>query len=718
MTAVLENTSTESKPGAVPTFTVTLRIPRYNPEADSEPHYEEYQVTSLATDRVLDALHQIKWEQDGSLTFRRSCAHGVCGSDAMRINGKNRLACKTLIKDVNPSKPITVEPIKGLPVEKDLIVDMEPFFQAYRDVMPFLVAKGQEPTKERLQSQADKRPVRRHHQVHPVRGVHVVLPGLLERRPVLRPRRDRQRPPVHLRQPRRRRRRPAGDPQRPRGRVALPHHLQLHRGVPARHRGHQGHPGGQAGDHHPPRLTGACLRHRRHHRRAIVAFHAPPARPRPRPRAEPPARCDGRGRRPGGLLLGAAGAGGGRAPGRAPGRSPAGSAALSPAAASATQRPPATVGGEELTRRGVIVNLRPGVPAPPAVPAASWLVADMTTGAIVAARGPHTRRLPASTLKTLTALTLIPTLPADRRVVATDADVRADGTRVGMLTGSSYTAGQLFQGLLMASGNDAAYALARVGGGTGGVPQSLAAMNARAAQLGAFDTVARDPAGLDRPGQTSSAYDLALIGRAAMQLPAFRTYVTTKTATFPGGKGPDGKARRAFVINNHNRLLYNYPGTIGIKNGYTVAARQTFIGAASRGGHTYLVTEMAGTNASWRPTAALLDWAFAHGADLAPVGRLVDPGSVSRPAAGGTTTPAPAATVEAPGRTPDPAAGGDTAAPGQAAAAARPESPAAPHPWVGVAALAAAVLLVALLAIRPRLRHRHQQQRSKSRPFA
>ena len=77
---------------------------------------------------MLDALHQIKWEQDGSLTFRRSCAHGVCGSDAMRINGKNRLACKTLIKDVNPDKPITVEPIKGLPVEKDLIVDMEPFF--------------------------------------------------------------------------------------------------------------------------------------------------------------------------------------------------------------------------------------------------------------------------------------------------------------------------------------------------------------------------------------------------------------------------------------------------------------------------------------------------------------------------------------------------------------------------------------------------------------
>lgn len=155
MTATVEE-NTEAKPGEVPSFSVTLRIERYIPEVDSAPHFEEYTVTAHATDRVLDALHQIKWEQDGSLSFRRSCAHGICGSDAMRINGRNRLACKTLIKDVNPGKPITVEPIKGLPVEKDLIVDMEPFFQAYRDVMPFLVTTGNEPTRERLQSQEDR----------------------------------------------------------------------------------------------------------------------------------------------------------------------------------------------------------------------------------------------------------------------------------------------------------------------------------------------------------------------------------------------------------------------------------------------------------------------------------------------------------------------------------------------------------------------------------
>ena len=161
MTAVLENTSTEARPGAVPTFTVTLRIARYNPEVDSEQHYEDYTVTSLATDRVLDALHQIKWEQDGSLSFRRSCAHGVCGSDAMRINGVNRLACKVLMRDMLPKKPgkqltITIEPIRGLPVEKDLVVDMEPFFDAFRAIKPFLITSGNPPTKERIQSQTDR----------------------------------------------------------------------------------------------------------------------------------------------------------------------------------------------------------------------------------------------------------------------------------------------------------------------------------------------------------------------------------------------------------------------------------------------------------------------------------------------------------------------------------------------------------------------------------
>jgi succinate dehydrogenase iron-sulfur subunit len=135
---------------------ITVRIRRFNPEVDTEPHWESYGVTVEPTDKLLDALHKIKWEQDGTLTFRRSCAHGVCGSDAMRINGRNRLACKTLVKDVNPGKPITVEAIKGLPLLKDLVVDMEPFFDAYKAVQPYLITTGQEPTRERLQSQEDR----------------------------------------------------------------------------------------------------------------------------------------------------------------------------------------------------------------------------------------------------------------------------------------------------------------------------------------------------------------------------------------------------------------------------------------------------------------------------------------------------------------------------------------------------------------------------------
>ena len=139
-------------PEVVPTFTATLIIRRFDPDVDTEPHWQDFDVEVYATDRILDALHKIKWEMDGSLTFRRSCAHGVCGSDAMRINGKNRLACKTLIKDLDITQPIYVEAIKGLPLEKDLVVDMEPFFESYRAINPFLMTTTPPPDgKERIQ---------------------------------------------------------------------------------------------------------------------------------------------------------------------------------------------------------------------------------------------------------------------------------------------------------------------------------------------------------------------------------------------------------------------------------------------------------------------------------------------------------------------------------------------------------------------------------------
>lgn len=148
------STVLEERPAAadaIQKFTATVMIRRFNPDVDAEPFWQEFSVEMLPTDRVLDALHQIKWEQDGSLTFRRSCAHGVCGSDAMRINGRNRLACKTLMKDLDIEKPVYVEAIKGLPLEKDLVVNMEPFFASFREVQPFLQASSK-PDKERIQS--------------------------------------------------------------------------------------------------------------------------------------------------------------------------------------------------------------------------------------------------------------------------------------------------------------------------------------------------------------------------------------------------------------------------------------------------------------------------------------------------------------------------------------------------------------------------------------
>ncbi len=133
---------------------VTLRIKRFNPETDNKAHFEEYPIEVEGTDRVLDALNQIKWYQDGTLTYRRSCAHGICGSDAMRINGRNRLACKLLMKDLG--KKVTIEPLIGFKVEKDLLVDMEGFFDAYKSVKPYLIADDAPSFGERRQSPVER----------------------------------------------------------------------------------------------------------------------------------------------------------------------------------------------------------------------------------------------------------------------------------------------------------------------------------------------------------------------------------------------------------------------------------------------------------------------------------------------------------------------------------------------------------------------------------
>ena len=137
---------------------VELRIKRYNPDTDAKPYWQTFSVEAEPTDRVLDALHTVKWEQDGTLSFRRSCAHGVCGSDAMMINGANALACIELVKDAAGPRGgrVTVEAIRGLPVIKDLVVDMEPFFAQYRSVLPHLVNRDDPGYTERLQSPEDR----------------------------------------------------------------------------------------------------------------------------------------------------------------------------------------------------------------------------------------------------------------------------------------------------------------------------------------------------------------------------------------------------------------------------------------------------------------------------------------------------------------------------------------------------------------------------------
>ncbi|HEV2494894.1 MAG TPA: succinate dehydrogenase iron-sulfur subunit [Terriglobia bacterium] len=133
---------------------VNLKIRRFNPEKDKEPWWGEYTIEAEPTDRLLDALNHVKWYIDGTLTYRRSCAHGICGSDAMQINGANTLACKVLLKNLGNN--IRVEPLRGYQVIKDLLVDLDAFFDKYRQVKPYLITRSETPEKERLQSPEDR----------------------------------------------------------------------------------------------------------------------------------------------------------------------------------------------------------------------------------------------------------------------------------------------------------------------------------------------------------------------------------------------------------------------------------------------------------------------------------------------------------------------------------------------------------------------------------
>ncbi|MEX5637046.1 D-alanyl-D-alanine carboxypeptidase family protein [Parafrankia sp. FMc2] len=257
-----------------------------------------------------------------------------------------------------------------------------------------------------------------------------------------------------------------------------------------------------------------------------------------------------------------------------------------------------------------------GVPPQAGITAEAWLVADASSGAILAARNPDLPDLPASTMKILTALVVLPGLPPDRQVAISDEAARVDGTRVGLVPGVRYTVRDLATAMLIASGNDATVALVEAAGGRRAV---LDRMNRLAAELGAHDTVAGDPTGLDSPGQHTTAHDLAVIGRAALNQPVVRGYLTIPRASLPG------RGDERFAIANHNALMGTYDGTIGIKNGYTVAAGATFVGAATRNGRTLIVSLLRTVPAYAADARALLDWGFAHAADVRPTGRLADP---------------------------------------------------------------------------------------------
>jgi D-alanyl-D-alanine carboxypeptidase (penicillin-binding protein 5/6) len=288
----------------------------------------------------------------------------------------------------------------------------------------------------------------------------------------------------------------------------------------------------------------------------------------------------------------------------------------------ATARGP--IGGPALGARGVVVDrLRGAPPLPRRLSASGWLVADLDTGDVLAARDPHGRYLPASTLKTLTALTLLPRLNPARVVTATDAAASVDGTRVGLVPRFRYRVSDLFTALLVVSGNDAATALAEAYGGS---RRTLAAMNAVARRLNADDTVARNPSGLDARGQVTSAYDLALIARAALRRADFRHYIGIVQANFPAPR------HRHYQIYTHDDLLVRYRGAIGVKDGYTVKARASYVGAATRHGHTLVVTVLHAKPYVWHEVARLLDWGFAARGKVRPVGRLVPPGPLAHAA--------------------------------------------------------------------------------------
>jgi serine-type D-Ala-D-Ala carboxypeptidase (penicillin-binding protein 5/6) len=280
--------------------------------------------------------------------------------------------------------------------------------------------------------------------------------------------------------------------------------------------------------------------------------------------------------------------------------------------------PTSPIGGNALGGCGVIAAADTP-PVPNDISAEAWVVADLDSGAIIATRDPHGRHRPASVIKVLVAMASLNELNLNKAVNGSPDDAAAEGTKVGVAPGGSYTVNQLLHGLLMHSGNDAAHSLALQ---LGGMQVALEKINMLAAKLGGRDTRAATPSGLDGPGMSTSAYDIGLFYRYAWQNPTFADIVNTRTFDFPGHADHPG-----YQLENDNQLLYHYPGALGGKTGYTDDAGQTFVGAANRDGRRLMAVLLHGTRqpiAPWQQAAHLLDYGFAT-APGTRVGTLIEP---------------------------------------------------------------------------------------------
>ncbi len=278
-----------------------------------------------------------------------------------------------------------------------------------------------------------------------------------------------------------------------------------------------------------------------------------------------------------------------------------------------------TVGGAQLAARGVVVNYpAPGARHLPRVRASAYVIADAGTGQVLAARDPHGWYRPASTLKVLTAITLMQALSPDATVIASHRAAIAEPSKVGLIAGNTYRVSDLFKALLMISANDAAIALVQA---TGSYAKGMAMMNAEAHHLQAYDTVAVTPNGLDARGQRVSAYDEALFARAALQIPEFMQDERLRVVRFP--LRPH---HRPITLYTQNTMLSTFRGDLGGKIGWTTPAEATFIGWARRGGTTLVVTLLHCTPLTEMASAArLLSWGFAMDGKVKPVGTLVSP---------------------------------------------------------------------------------------------